>query len=97
MSEAQTNIIPLGNATAGNARKAQMVEHFARKLDAILATSATEFSAAFVIFGHQGDSVSHVVSWDVADSTKIPTRMVMAEASALIADKATKMRAGEPT
>jgi hypothetical protein len=97
MSEPQTNVIPLGNATAGNARKAQMVEHFARKLDAILATSATEFSAAFVIYGHQGDSVSHVVSWDVADEIKIPTRMIVDDASALLADKAAKMRAGEPT
>lgn len=96
MSEPQTNIIPLGNATAGNARKAQMVEHFARKLDAILATDATELSAAFVVYGHKGEIVSHNASWDVADNTKIPTRMIVGDAAAILAHEAAKMRGEAP-
>lgn len=87
-----TNIIPLGPATTGNARKAQMVEHFARKLDMVLAAGAGDVSAAFVIYGRRQGSISTCVSWDTAEGGGVPVRMVLTDASALLSTEAAKMR-----
>ena len=89
---ADTNVIPLGNATASNARKAQMVEHFARKLDAALAHGAEDLSVAFVIYGHRPGSMISSVCYDTAEGGGIPVRMVLTDASALLSSEAAKMR-----
>ena len=95
MSEPQTNVIPLGPAVTGNARKAQMVEHFARKLDAVLANGASDLSVVFVAYGYKGEAITHVASWDVAEGSCVPVRMVVTDASAVLAHEASKMRPAE--
>jgi hypothetical protein len=89
---ADTNVIPLGPATTGNARKAQMVEHFARKLDQALAHGAEDLSVAFVIYGHRPGSMITSVSYDTAEDGGIPVRMVLTDAAALLSTEAAKMR-----
>lgn len=92
MSEKPANVIPLGGAVSGNARKAQMVEHFARKLDAVLADGASELSVAFVIYGYKPGSMSNVISYDVAEDRDVPVRMILTDAASLLENEAYKMR-----
>lgn len=92
MPEAKSTVVPLGNAVPANARKAQMVEHFARKLDSLLAAGATELSAVYVLYGYTDENMSNTACWDVADNTQVPVRILLNDASALIQDEAAAMR-----
>ena len=96
MSEKPANVIPLGGAVSGNARKAQMVEHFARKLDAVLADGATELSVAFVIYGYKPGYMSQCISYDVAENRDVPVRMILTDAASLLENEAYRMREPQP-
>ena len=92
MGEKPANVIPLGGAVSGNARKAQMVEHFARKLDAALADGASELSVAFVIYGYKQGAMSNCISYDVAEKSEVPVRMILTDAASLLENEAYRMR-----
>lgn len=86
------NIVALGNAVTSSSRKAQMIEHFGRKLDAVLSDGAGELSVLFVVYGHKPAHISNVVSWDIAESGAVPIRMMLTDAAALMLDEARQMR-----